>query len=217
MVGFVPVPDTTPGAFGCSDENNKVIFYCSNCSCGGYRAQRAVETRNETARQAFVTAFPAASFSLRSVASSCARMGKRLAPWARRALGVVRVQKVISQLALANRHIGQTFSLSLLLTKALVARSNTNTAAGFITNRIAGPSRNSNNTGSRHSHRHPPYKANGFLPVLHQVQPYLDRALAPWISSLLSPSPHMPWLRMRPTAHPAPIYQHLGRSPRPRQ
>ncbi|KAK4453231.1 NADP-dependent malic enzyme [Podospora aff. communis PSN243] len=125
-------------------------------------------------------------------------MGKRLAPWARLALGVARVHKVLTQLVVTNKRIGRTLHLSLLLTKALVARSNTKFAAALITNRlVAGPSRNSNNTGKNsHSryhrhHLHPsPDKATaGFLPVLQLVQPYLDLALSPWIFSLLlSPS-----------------------------
>ncbi|KAK0626567.1 hypothetical protein B0T14DRAFT_108838 [Immersiella caudata] len=121
-------------------------------------------------------------------------MGKRLAPWARLALGVARVHKVLTQLAVTNKRIGRTLHLSLLLTKALVARSNTKFAAALITNRLTGPSRNSDNTGiNSHRYRHhlhpSPDKATaGFLPVLQLVQPYLDLALSPWIFSLLSPS-----------------------------
>ena len=134
-------------------------------------------------------------------------MGKRLTPWARLTLGVVRAQEVLNRLVLAKKHIDRTFHLTLLLTKALVARSDTNTALAVLSNRNAGPHRNSNSTGSctststntntstgghRLIHRHtpPPYKtkaAVGILPVLHSVQLYLDHALSSRIFSLLSP------------------------------
>lgn len=98
-------------------------------------------------------------------------MGKRTARWTLLASQAASAQKVLSRLALSNKRFGKTLQLSLLLTKALVARSPA-TAAG-LTKRTAGSSRNSNNTK-----RTP----QGAL-LLHLVQPCLD--LAPWIYSLV--------------------------------
>jgi len=132
-------------------------------------------------------------------------MGKKLSPWIRLALGAVRMQKVLSQLALANQGVGRTLHLSLL-TKALVARSYTNIASA-LTRRISagpGPRRNSNytNTGQQQSHPSLPVSpspspsfsgssnkepAAGILPVLDLIKPYLD--LSPSTLNFFLPSP----------------------------
>lgn len=100
-------------------------------------------------------------------------MGKRGAKWKLLALQVASVQKILSRLALSNKRFGKTLQLSLLLTKALVARSPA-TAAGLTkTTAAARSSRNSNNTKST---------PQGAL-LLHLIRPCLD--LAPWIYSLV--------------------------------
>ncbi|KAK3308055.1 uncharacterized protein B0T15DRAFT_95578 [Chaetomium strumarium] len=97
------------------------------------------------------------------------KRGAGLALLASRASGV---QKVLNRLALSNRRVGRTLQLSLLLTKALVAR--TTAAANQGT---SGPSRNSNNTRTA---RITPQQGTLFL---HLIRPCLD--LAPWIYSLV--------------------------------
>lgn len=95
---------------------------------------------------------------------------KRTAKWTLLASQAASLQKVLSRLALSNKRMGKTLQLSLLLTKALVARSPA-VAAGLTRNR------NPNNT--RPSTKPTP---QGTL-LVHLVQPCLD--LAPWIYSLV--------------------------------
>lgn len=137
----------------------------------------ALETCNETARQASVTspsrqhnAIVVSDFFFPFSFSAKAGMGKRTARWAVVASRAASLQKVLNRLALSNKRVQRTLQLSLLLTKALVARS-------------AGPSpgrrNNSNNTTNVSTARLTP---QGTL-LLHLVRPCLE--LAPWIYSLV--------------------------------
>ena len=97
-------------------------------------------------------------------------MGKRARQLALVAARAASVQKVLNRLALSNKRVQRALQLSLLLTKALVART-------------AGPSpgrRNySNNTTNVSTAKLTP---QGAL-LLHLVRPCLE--LAPWIYSLV--------------------------------
>ncbi len=97
-------------------------------------------------------------------------MGKRAGQLALVASRAASVQKVLNRLALSNKRVQRALQLSLLLTKALVARS-------------AGPSpgrRNySNNTTNVSTAKLTP---QGAL-LLHLVRPCLE--LAPWIYTLV--------------------------------
>jgi len=103
-------------------------------------------------------------------------MGKRARQWTLLASRAASVQKVLNRLALSNKRLQRTLQLSLLLTKALVARSASKTGT-------AGPSpsparrRNSNYTTSNAKGT-----PQGAL-LLHLARPCLD--LAPWIYSLV--------------------------------
>ncbi|GAB1315027.1 hypothetical protein MFIFM68171_05237 [Madurella fahalii] len=103
-------------------------------------------------------------------------MGRRGARWTLFASRAPSAQKFLNRLALSTQYVGRTLHLSLLLTKALVARSTTAAAGatGIHHPRAAGSSRNPNNTTT--------LTPQGIL-YLHLVQPCLD--LAPWIYSLV--------------------------------
>ncbi|KXX77580.1 NADP-dependent malic enzyme [Madurella mycetomatis] len=106
-------------------------------------------------------------------------MGRRGARWTLFAPRAGSTQKFLNRLALSTQYVGRTLHLSLLLTKALVARSTAAAAGatGIHHPRTAGSSRNPNNTTTTK------LTPQGTL-YLHLVQPCLD--LAPWIYSLVS-------------------------------
>ncbi|KAL2136373.1 hypothetical protein VTI74DRAFT_4017 [Chaetomium olivicolor] len=103
-------------------------------------------------------------------------MGKRSVKWALVASRAASVQKVLNRLAASNKRVGKTLQLSLLLTKALVARTTTTTTRAFSS--ADAPRRRNNSTNNLAAKLTP----QGAL-LLHLVQPCLE--LAPWIYSLV--------------------------------
>ena len=112
-------------------------------------------------------------------------MGRRAAAqWALVASRAAALQKVLNRLALSNKRVQRTLQLSLLLTKALVARS-----GGHSPRR-----NNSNNTTNVSTAKRTP---QGTLLLLHLVlRPCLE--LAPWIYSLF-------FLARLPVSSPLPL------------
>lgn len=157
-------------------------------------------------------------------------MGKQTDRLVLLASRAAKIEKVLNRLALNNRRVGKRIQLSLLLTKALVARSITTTprigSSSFSHGR-----RNiySNNTWtSTTAKRTPPHShPQGTLlsQLLVKWKPCLD--FIPWIYRLIfltrlplpfppsSHPSHMQWLHMLPAQLHLPTSQHLGLHPPP--